>query len=114
MDDQLQQMVNFSIERAWEHAGEHGSIINIPFESNQIKKIYTLKYHTDEAGDGLWFELKNGAVYNLLGLKENISKSCYEDPLPETMNLEVSNYVIQKMTAHQLRLEKQGRNGPVL
>jgi hypothetical protein len=66
----MDEWLSFQISCLAEDAGESKTPITFPFAADDVETIYTLKFGDDgddEAGDGLWFRLKDGRMFNGLG-----------------------------------------------
>jgi hypothetical protein len=63
----MDQWLSFQISRLFEEAEEFNTAIEFPFTADDVQAIYTLKFGDDESGDGLWFRLRDGRMFNGLG-----------------------------------------------
>jgi hypothetical protein len=76
----MDEWLSFQISSLVEIAEELNTAIAFPFTADDVQTIYTLKFGDDEAGDGLWFRLKDGRMFNGLGQPDKSPRSCFEQP----------------------------------
>jgi len=92
-----EEFISFALDRAREDADERGKTIEFLFTAEQVARVYTRKTHRDHDGDGLWFQIKTGPIFNCLGERERVRKSCFSGAIEGDAARDIAAYVIMKL-----------------
>ena len=108
----MEPWISFAIERAREEADECGKNITFSFGAQDVERVYTLKCHPDESGDGLWFQLKGGKIFNCLGERETVRKSCFERPIEGEQARTLAAVAIQQLDGFKSQFSQDVKDAP--
>ena len=92
-----QERISMILGFAMEDADERGKTIAFPFTAHQVVRVYCFKEHPDFYGDGLWFQLADGAIFNCLGEREKVRKSCFKGAVEGQEARAIATMVIAKL-----------------
>jgi len=95
----MQQWLRFTLDMARERADEEGRTIEFSFTADQVQRLYTLKNHPAEFGDGLWFQVKNGRIFNCTGQQDKARKACFSRAIEGQEAQDIAAFVITELTA---------------
>jgi hypothetical protein len=96
-----EQFISFTLDLAREDADERGKTIEFLFTATQVARVYTRKTHPAHDGDGLWFQIKTGPIFNCLGERERVRKSCFSGAIEGDEARDIAAYVIAKLNGFQ-------------
>jgi hypothetical protein len=83
---------------AAEDADERQHKILYPFDLNDVDCIYTLAFFNDgTGGDGIWFRLKNGTIYDIMGNRLSRRKGSFEQPVKGFAAIRIAEYVMSRL-----------------
>jgi hypothetical protein len=97
----MEEWLSFVISSLVEEAGEIGTPISFPFTADAVAAVYTLRFHEEENdgmnGDGLWFRLTDGRMFDGLGQPDRAPLSAFEDPFPPEKTASVAALVMGRL-----------------
>ena len=96
-----EEWLSFAIGSAAEDADEHGITISFPFTASEVVRVYTFVSHPAYDGDGLWFQIKGGKIFNCLGQREAKRKSCFSGVIEGDDARDLAAYAIAKLNGFQ-------------
>jgi len=96
-----EECLNFSIASAVETADRMQVAIAYPFELADVERVYTLAYYDGGGGDGIWFRLRNGAVFDIMGNRVSRRKGSFERPVRGFDALSTAAYVMDRLHGRQ-------------
>jgi hypothetical protein len=86
---------------AAEEADERGIAISFPFTASEVVRVYTRISHPAHDGDGLWFQIKGGKIFNCLGQRERKRKSSFSEPIEGDEARDLAAFAIVRLNGFQ-------------
>lgn len=96
-----EEWLNFTIAAAADTADEMQWVIAYPFALADVERVYTLAYYDGGGGDGVWFRLRNGALYDIMGHRVRRRKASFERPVRGFDALAIAAYVMDRLHGRQ-------------
>jgi hypothetical protein len=72
-----------------------------PFTASEVVRVYTRISHPAHDGDGLWFQIKGGKIFNCLGQRERKRKSCFSEPIEGDEARDLAAFAIVRLNGFQ-------------
>jgi hypothetical protein len=74
--------------------------ITYPFDLAEVERLYTAACYAGACGQGIWFRLKNGVIYDLIGNRVR-HRGAFERPVKGIQAIRVAEYVMGSLHGWQ-------------